>query len=169
MNTEKTYQSIIQIVSSYNAQLAIVDEHIFQAKPPIGGWSLSEVYSHIFDSSLLSLRAIEKCTQGLGEEKKTLFVAKLLLLIGRLPLAKAPSKIADRVKKITPTAAKQLIADFELQLSKNYTSISKAEATHKIKHPRLGYLNDKQWLRFIEIHLNHHLKQLQRINKSFKK
>jgi hypothetical protein len=169
MNTEKTYQSIIKIVSNYSAQLAMVDEHIFQAKPPIGGWSLSEVYSHIFDSSLLSLMAIEKCTQGLGEQKKTLFVAKLLLLIGRFPLAKAPSKIADRVKKITPIDAQQLITDFELQLSKNYSSISKAEATHKIKHPRLGYLNAKQWLRFIEIHLNHHLHQLHRINKSFKK
>ena len=52
MNTKKVYQSITKIVESYKAKLANQSEEEFTLTPPIGGWSYSEVYSHIFDASL---------------------------------------------------------------------------------------------------------------------
>jgi hypothetical protein len=79
-----------------------------------------------------------------------------------------PKRLADRVKKINLMAAQQFITDFELQLIKLQATVDQANPKIKVKHPRLGYLNAKQWLRFIEIHLNHHLKQLARIENSFK-
>lgn len=169
MKKEKIYQSIIKIVSSYSAKLAMMNENEFQITPPNGGWSLSEVYSHIFDSSLLSLIATEKCINGEGKFKNTTFLAKALLFFGSFPpngRYKAPSKIAERVKKINITAAQQLIIDFELQLAKIFPKVASANPKVKIKHPKLGYLNAEQWLKFIEIHLGHHLKQLNRITKS---
>ena len=168
MNTAKTYQSIIKMVSSYSAQLAMLKEEDFQLSPPIGGWSYSEVYSHIFDSSLLTLMAIEKCINGEGENKPTTMVAKVVLLFGFLPKVKVPAKLADRVKKIDLQTAQQLITKFELQLATVYPQIAQGKSNVKVKHPKLGYLNAKQWLRFVEIHFNHHLKQLNRIKHSFK-
>ena len=170
MNTAKIKASIHKTVDAYKSKLSAYADDIFQRVPPIDGWSYSEVYSHIFDSSLLSLIALENAAKGKGEDKPTHFVVKLILLLGSLPPAKnykVPKRLADRVKKITKTEALDFILEFEKALDDNYPLVFTANANCKAKHPRLGYLNAKQWLRFIEIHLKHHLKQLERIEKSF--
>ncbi|MES2445719.1 MAG: hypothetical protein V4546_00980 [Bacteroidota bacterium] len=171
MNTSKVYQSIIKIVNAYQAKLRTKGEEDFVLTPPIGGWSYSEVYSHIFDSSLLSLMALNNCIKDEGEVKSTHFITKMILFFGTLPPGKkykVPKRLAERVKKINLMAAQQFITDFELQLLKLQPLVHQANQKIKVKHPRLGYLNAKQWLRFIEIHLNHHLKQLTQIENSFK-
>lgn len=171
MKSPKIYKSITKIVDAYKLKLAIKDEAIFTLTPPIGGWSYSEVYSHIFDASLLSLIALNNCINGEGVEKPTHFAVKLILFFGSFPPAKkykVPKALASRVKKINLMAAQQFITDFELQLLKVMPQIASADPKIKTKHPRLGYLNAQQWLRFIEIHLNHHLKQLVRIEHSLK-
>lgn len=169
MMVSKVNTSIHQIVDAYKAKLLHYNEAVFQTTPPIAGWSYSEVFAHIFDSSILSVMALENCINGKGEDQKTFFTVKLILLWGALPPQKykVPKRLIDRVKKMTKTEAMRLIHQFENALNKAYPNISKAASNQKTKHPRLGYLNAKQWLRFIEIHLKHHLKQLNRIEKSF--
>ncbi|SOD19728.1 DinB family protein [Pedobacter xixiisoli] len=171
MNIEKIYQSVLKTAEAYRQKLEGFDSENFQTEPPIGGWSYSEVYAHIFDSSLLSLMALNNCINGEGKVKPTAFVVKVILFFGSLPPGrkyKAPSKIAVRVKKISIAAAQQFITDFELQLAQTYPKMKDADPRMKVKHPVIGYLNTEQWLRFIEIHLNHHYKQLKRIENSFK-
>jgi hypothetical protein len=161
---------ILKLVDAYRSHLSTKTEEIFQLTPPIGGWSYSEVYSHIFDSSLLSLMAIQNCLNGDGRKEGTSLGVKVVLFFGMFPPGKkynVPSKLMTRVKKINIMAAEQFMIDFELQLAKIYPHINAADGKIKTKHPRLGYLNAKQWLRFIEIHLRHHLKQLKRIENSF--
>lgn len=170
MQTSRVLQSIGKIVNAYKAKLISLNEEEFMLTPPIGGWSYSEVYAHIFDSSILSLLAMQKCMNGEGEIAKTHFGAKAILFFGMLPPGKrykVPKRLVDRAKKINIAAAQQFIVDFELQLAKISEQIDKVSSSNKIAHPRLGFLNAKQWLRFIEVHLNHHLKQLRRIEKSF--
>ncbi len=170
MGNAKVSRSIQKIVEAYKAQIVKKSEDEFQQTPPIGGWSYSEVYAHIFDSSLLSLLAAQKCLNGDGLAEKTLFGAKAILFFGMLPPGKrykVPKRLVDRAKKIDLATAKQFIFDFEAQLAKTVNQLEKADLSIKVAHPRLGFLNAKQWLRFIEIHLNHHLKQLWRIEKSF--
>ncbi len=172
MNTNKVYQSITTIVNSYKIILANQNEVDFILTPPIRGWSYSEVYSHIFDASLLSLIALNNCINGEGEDKSTHFLVKIILFFGSFPpnkKYKVPARLIDRVKKINIMAAQQFIMDFELQMVKIIPLIENANPKIKTKHPRLGYLNAKQWLRFIEIHLSHHLKQLNRIENSLTK
>lgn len=171
MKVEKVYHSVLNIAENYRQTLDQLSAVNFQTEPPIGGWSYSEVYSHIFDSSLLSLMALSNCIQGDGKPKPTAFIVKMILFFGSLPPGrkyKAPPKIAVRVKKISIAAAQQFITDFELQLMQMYPKIKDADPKIKVKHPVLGYLNATQWLRFIEIHLKHHLKQLKRIENSYK-
>jgi hypothetical protein len=171
MNAAKVKASLHHIVDAYKMKLSSYPDEIFQVIPPINGWSYSEVYSHIFDSSLLSLIALENCIKGKGENKPTHFVVKLILLLGSLPPAKkykVPKRLIERVKKISKTEALDFILEFEKALEQAYPGINGADKHCKNKHPRLGFLNVKQWLRFIEIHLKHHLKQLVRIEQSFK-
>lgn len=172
MNTVKIKLSLLQIIGAYKLKLASYTDDIFQHRPPIGGWSYSEVYAHIFDASLLSLIAMDNCITGKGKKQPTHFTVKLILLLGSLPPAKkykAPKFLADRVRKISKTEALDFILEFETALEKYYPKVNTADLQLKTKHPRLGYLNAKQWFRFIEIHLKHHLKQLGRIEKSFKR
>ncbi|WP_231458800.1 MULTISPECIES: DinB family protein [unclassified Pedobacter] len=170
MTAAKIRVSIHHIVEAYKAKLSSYTDEIFETTPPINGWSFSEVYCHIFDSSILSTIALENAANGKGEDKPTHFIVKLILLFGALPPAKkyeVPKRLASRVKKISKTEALDFILEFEKTLENVYTQIAKASNRSKTKHPRLGYLNSKQWLRFIEIHLKHHLKQLIRIEESY--
>ena len=171
MNTAKIKVSLQHIVKYYKSKLSVYKDEIFQVTPPINGWSYSEVYSHIFDASLLSIIALENAANGKGEDKPTHFAVKLILFFGAFPPAqkyKVPNRLVDRIKKISKTEALDYIIEFESALEKAYPKVAGANLHSKTKHPRLGYLNAKQWLRFIEIHLKHHLKQLERIEKSFK-
>lgn len=171
MNTTKIKVSLDKITATYKSKLYSYADEIFEVTPPITGWSYSEVYSHIFDASLLSLIALENSINGKGEDHPTNFAVKLILFFGSFPPAKkykVPKRLIDRVKKISKDEALDFILEFEKALAKIYPFVAKADKRLKTKHPRLGYLNAEQWLRFIEIHLKHHLKQLVRIEKSFK-
>lgn len=172
MTPAKVKASLHKIVDAYKAKLSQYNEEIFQVTPPIDGWSYSEVYSHIFDASLLSLIALENCVKGKGEDQPTHFIVKVILFLGAFPPAqkyKVPNRLIDRVKKISKTEALDFILEFDQSLEDIFPSIAGADKKIKTKHPRLGYLNAKQWLRFIEIHLKHHLKQLIRIEDSFQR
>lgn len=167
MKPNKRLAAIQKSTDAYRSALDKMNESLFSKTPPAGGWSYSEVYSHIFDSNLLSLMAIRNCIKGEGKNQATPFAAKAILFFGRFPPGKykVPKRLAERVKKIPVPEAAQLIADFEAQLNSIESTIHQASSRQKIAHPRLGYLNAMQWLRFIDIHMRHHLKQLKRIEK----
>jgi len=169
MGNTAVISSLKNISSRYRDMLNSISEKDFQLMPPIGGWSYSEVYSHIFDSSLLAMQPMEDCINGTGLERKTAFPVKLILFFGSLPPGKfkVPEKLVSRVKKISKAEAEAFINEFLLRLQRDEQLIGNASKEIKNKHPRLGYLNAAQWLRFIEIHLKHHYKQLKRIEKSF--
>lgn len=170
MSNATVFSSIKKICAGYRSKLETYPAGRFQITPPRGGWSYSEVYDHIFDASLLSLIPMEECIAGRGEKKKTVFIVRLILFIGMFPPArkyKVPKRMESRVKKINKEEALVWIEKFLLQLETDYKNIDQANPALKTLHPRLGYLNASQWLRVIEIHLSHHLKQLKRIEKSF--
>lgn len=163
--------SIQQLTAKYRAILETLNPEQFTETPPMGGWSYAEVYSHIFDSSLLSMMAIGNCIKGQGTKGPTLFKVRMVLLWGKFPSGKkikAPERIEGRVKKISIEAARQLITDFEIMFEKQFDFIKTADPSVKVKHPVLNLLNAKQWVRFIQIHLKHHLIQIERIENSYK-
>ena len=170
MSNAAVFSSIKKICATYTDKLESIPNDLFETTPPIGGWSYSEVYDHIFDASLLSLIPMEEAIKGNGEVKKTVFVVKLILFFGMFPPAKkfkVPKRLESRVKKINKAEAAVWIEKFLHQLNADYPTLENADPAIKTLHPRLGYLNASQWLRVIEIHLNHHLKQLKRIENSF--
>jgi uncharacterized damage-inducible protein DinB len=169
MNVNQTASQIVQVTAKYEAFLATLSDIDFQQNPAVGVWSYAEVYSHIFEANLISLLALEKCVKGTAEEDTSSLhpAVWLILFLGKFPPGKikAPARIAAMVKKIKPAEAQQLMRNFNQRLQELVPQISAASLTQKAKHPRLGLLNAKQWLRFIEIHSKHHEKQLYRIQK----
>jgi hypothetical protein len=170
MGNPKEFYSLQRVIEAYRSKLHMLPETRFTQTPPIGGWSASEVYDHIFDASLLSLKALNECLEGRGANRPTPFLTKVILFFGAFPPGvrfKTPKILDGRVKVISKTEAAELIRQFTEELELMRVKIARANPNVKSKHPRLGYLNARQWLRFIGIHLRHHLKQLNRVEKSF--
>jgi hypothetical protein len=173
MSTERVNNSLLKTIAIYESLLAGVSEETFSQNPSDGSWSYSETYSHIFQSGLLSLMAIENCIEeSLEPSKKPIhWIPWLILFLGRFPPGKikAPKRIASMVKQISKEEAKTLILKFKLRLNEISQQVNAADPHQKIKHPRLGLLNAKQWFRFIEVHTIHHTRQLKRIEKQLGK
>jgi hypothetical protein len=170
MSIERNFQSLTKALAVYESLLFEVSEDTFSKNPPDGSWSYSETYSHIFSSGLLSLTAIQTCIEVKGTVSKqtTFWPVRLILFFGSFPPGKikAPKRIAALVKKIDKKEAEELLIKFKMRLAEILEHIHLANPNQKVKHPRLGYLNASQWLRFIEIHTIHHTEQLNRIKKN---
>lgn len=156
-------------VGVYEKLLQELSEEKFAENPQYGGWSYAEVYSHIFTSGLLSFSAIQTCLDKKGTDSKNApsWPVRLILLFGTFPPGKikAPQKIAALVKKISKKEAEDLIIKFKSRLNEVHEQLPLVDLNQRVAHPRLGLLNATQWLRFIEIHTIHHVKQLNRIKK----
>lgn len=170
MSTAGIFKEIQQATEKYRSKLAHIPDDTFQQSPAGGGWSYSEVYAHVFDLSILSLEAIDACLAAEAKKRKTPFITRAILFFGAFPPAmkfKVPDRFASRVKKVDKSIAKSMINQFEAKLKSYPDLLKRSDPAMKSPHPRLGYLNAAQWLRFMEIHLKHHLKQLKRIDKRF--
>jgi hypothetical protein len=170
MSIASDKQSLETALAEYRRRLDQIPDAQFNATPPGGGWSYGEVYSHILQANLGSLIAVERCGNGTGkiDNKPLGLLAKLILAMGFFPFKfKAPEKIAAQVSNISKEEARNLLVKLKTKIDHMAPVALKCSTFSKIKHPRLGLLNAKQWFRFIDIHTRHHLKQLNRIQKKF--
>lgn len=161
--------SLLKSIEFYEGLLNKMTDEEFLLSPAEGVWSCAEVYSHIMQANLYSLTAIEKCTAGTGKItlKRIHWIAGLILFFGRFPPGKfkVPKSMAGMVAKMSREDARNLTLKFKHRLLETVPKIKKAAPAQKVSHPRLGMLNAPQWLRFIEVHTRHHIRQLDRIRK----
>ncbi|OOQ58560.1 DinB family protein [Mucilaginibacter pedocola] len=173
MNIAKERRAIESALDEYRRQLDGFTEDAFATTPPIGGWSYSEVYDHILKSSLGSSIALERCTHNnCPPTKKGMnFWGYYMMLTGNVPPFKTnvPEAVAAKVapKKIEIEEAKNLIIKVRKRIESTAQLVASASPRARWEHPRLGMLNASQWFKFIRVHLQHHLEQLDRIRKSF--
>ncbi|WP_259068433.1 DinB family protein [Mucilaginibacter sp. X4EP1] len=173
MNIAKERKAIDEALDSYRSQLDTIPDEMFTLTPPDGGWSFAEAYSHILQATLGSLIALERCTHDNCKPTKeglNIF-GKIMLFTGVFPRVKAPEKVNAKMPaiKIDKEEARNLIVKCRMRLDEITPLIKKSSPASRHKHPRLGMLNAKQWLKFIRIHLKHHLKQLKRIDEKISK
>lgn len=171
MNLQAERRSIINALNLYRKQLDEIPDERFAATPPNGGWSSAELYCHILQANFGSAIALERCCRKTAEatSKGPSLLGWLMMLTGRFPpvKVKAPAALAAKVTAISKEEARNQLIRFRKRLDELMPLVATAQPDYKIKHPRLGLFNARQWLKFIRIHSIHHLKQLERINKSF--
>ena len=170
MSLAKEYKLLNQVLDNYRSQLDIIPDEEFDVTPKNGGWSYAEVYSHIMQATLMSFIAIDRCGAGNKATKGGLnFWGRYVMLFHRFPPAKTkvPDKVSTKmpVTKISKEEAKNLIIKCRKRIEDAFPGILDVPLKNRSKHPRLGMLNAAQWLKFIRIHLQHHLKQLSRISR----
>ncbi|MDT3403038.1 DinB family protein [Mucilaginibacter terrae] len=170
MNLANEHKAIIAALDNYRHLLDQIPDEQFNVTPPLGGWSYAEVYSHIMQVSLASYVAAERCCNktGVSTAKGLNWTGAMVFLLGRFPgKRKTPETVANLTKNITKEEARNLIIKMRKRLDDIWPTVYNAPNDYKISHPSLGMLNAKQWLKFIRIHLQHHVKQLNRIKNSF--
>jgi hypothetical protein len=169
MSIAKERRAIEAALDDYRAQLDAIPDEQFTQTPADGSWSYAEVYSHILQATLGSSIALERCTHGSCPPTKDgpTWAGRLLLLFGVFPpvKVKVPDAVADKMApvKISKEDARNMIIKCRKRVDTTAPLIEASSAASRYKHPRLGMLNARQWFRFVRIHLEHHLKQLNRI------
>jgi hypothetical protein len=172
MNLPKERKAVDAALDNYRAQLDTIPDELFAETPKGGGWSYAEVYSHILPATLGSCVALERCINnnckpGSGGMN---FFGWVVMSIGRFPVKiKVPEKVEAKMPalKISKEEAKNLLIKCRKKIGELAPLIKNAPIEPRHKHPRLGMLNANQWFKFIRIHLENHLKQLDRIEKKF--
>jgi hypothetical protein len=170
----KEQKIISAVLDDYRKQLDAIPDELFDTTPPGGGWSYAEVYSHIMQASMASTIAMERCTHGTAKptNKKMNIWGWFVMLSGKFPpiKSKVPSKVEAKMPalKVSKEEARNLIIKCRKRFDEMVILINTTPSVRRSKHPRLGMLNANQWFKFIRIHLQHHLKQLDRIEKQLK-
>ncbi|HVV55434.1 MAG TPA: DinB family protein [Mucilaginibacter sp.] len=172
MTIEAERRAIEATLDVYRSRLDIIPDELFDVTPAGGGWSYAEVYSHIMQANLGSSIAAQKCTLSSCKpmSKGRSLVGLYVLTFNRFPPfpVKAPKAVAaaNPVKKISKEDARNLLIKCRRRVNDVAVLIPEASLHCRIKHPRLGMLNARQWFRFILIHSEHHIGQLKRIEKN---
>ncbi|MFC0517989.1 DinB family protein [Mucilaginibacter angelicae] len=172
MSIAKERRAIDAALDEYRKQLDVIPDELFDVTPKDGGWSFAEVYSHIMQATLGSSIALERCTHGNCEptKKSLTWEGRILLLLGKFPPVKTtvPATVINKMpaNKISKEDAKNLIIKCRKRVDTTMPLIATSSPASKYKHPRMGMLNAKQWFKFIRIHLQHHLNQLNRIKRN---
>lgn len=174
MTIEAERKAIEEALDVYRSRLDTIPDDQFDVTPKGGGWSYAEVYSHILQATIGSTLAMEKCsgTTLIPTSQGRSLLGFLVLTFNRFPpiRVKAPASIAAKIpaKKISKEDARNLIIKCRRRVNEAAPLIQDSSIHRRVKHPRFGMLNAAQWFKFILIHLNHHIKQLNRIEKKFR-
>lgn len=169
MSVKADKNKILNSLKFYSSFLKTVNEETFLKTPKQGGWSYAEVYAHILSANFLSVVAVERCLNKTAEIKtrKPDWRVRLILFLGRFPPGKykVPPALEPAVKKISKEQASNDLIKLVQKIENIDKGFTKFNPDFKVKHPRLGYLDAKSWLRFIYVHSKHHQKQIGRIEK----
>ena len=153
------------IIATYN----LLSTAQLQFHPNKNHWNLLQVMRHLVTAEILSLKYIERKIKnkdnvpktGIGAASRNLILKAAL----HLPVKFKAPKVAE-VKEKNPDL-ETMISEWDEVRSKfkELLEASDEETLKKAlyKHPRAGMLNIKQAVEFIESHITHHRKQMEKI------
>lgn len=167
MSIERDLERFERTLSVWTDALAVYDDHRWLRRPADGGWNIAQVYAHIIDATnSFGFEKITKCAErDEGRPGKTL-AGRLVFLIGRIPpvRAKVPGDGAYAPKEISRDVACAELDALGAKVREIIPAVRTARGV--ATHPMLGRLTAPEWLRFMEMHLRHHLRQKARLDKT---
>lgn len=162
------------ILNSFNKTILVWIESLknyslddLQRRPSAGEWSLGQVYQHIIDDTKFFIEQVEAClTANDNSDKEMHEDAKRIFANNSFPAMKLANPNND-INMPQPenklVLAQQLAAIRNEVTSFNIPDLETCNS--KAKHPGLGYFTALEWLQFAGMHMRHHLRQKERIDK----
>jgi len=151
-------------------QIAKLLPHMKVSAPKISGWSVGLHLEHL----LLSAKRI---SQFVAEEKerpspgkvKVALLGKIILFTGFIPRGRGKSPDVVMPHNATREELQRNLDSARKYLVRVRQHIADVLASSSVfPHPIFGNLSPQQWLRFMSIHQNHHLRIIKDILKSAK-
>lgn len=159
-----------ETLAEWRRRLAQFSDQTFNAAPA-GEWTAARIFDHIAAVQAKCIANSEACARGEGERKLLAIGPAIFSMMGSFP----PIRI--RVKKIPPgleniyqpravtreEAARTLDA-MQKEMHRAAKTLP-AGSRSRVKHWAGGWFNAEQWFHSAEMHLRHHLRQLDRLEK----
>jgi hypothetical protein len=156
-----TIDTWIDVIQQYNFQQLCM-------KPAADSWSIGQVCMHLVNDTNWFIEQIKICVPDNNNADEPM-----------LPFAQTMfSNISFPDEKLTNPAninisqphSKEVLLQLFINLKKDMNEaaaqIENSKSKGKTKHPGFNYFNAFEWLQFAEMHLRHHLKQKERIEKN---
>ncbi|MFZ9186331.1 MAG: hypothetical protein ACO219_01955 [Holophagaceae bacterium] len=163
MQPQQIQKKILYSLASYERILQASSEEAFTCPPESGGWSRSQVFSHVLGVHGWILARIEAWPTKTHEQTKSQsLIVYLIFFFGTLgpKKIKAPKVVQDEVRILSKEEASELLDKFKMQLNKVTPLLDLIPSNRGWDHPMMGFLTINQWYQLIEIHSRHHEKQL---------
>jgi hypothetical protein len=166
--TEKCLQEIVASLDDL-IELASRPEEMSLLSDSISGWSVGKHVEHLALSDELTLDGLSKllANPASGTPGQPTLVGRICLWAGFIPRGRGkapkgvvPQGISSEVLADRLAAVRQGIIGLEASID------SLANSTATQAHPVFGRLDASQWLRFTEIHQQHHQKIMRDITRA---
>lgn len=171
---EKIYKAIITNSKYWISELDYYGKNQFKEKIKGEGWTMGQVYDHIvYGTYNFHLKHINDCVLRINgsEQGKKKFSATLIFLLGSFPPFRIKGKPASEyvpAQPENPDKFKDEFYKFLKVVHRASKEAGEAKLDYKTPHPNLGMLNAMEWLKLMEMHLRHHIRQKMRMDKSLR-
>ena len=136
-------------------------------QPDADSWSIGQVCMHLINDTNWFIGQIKICVSDNNNADETMLpFAQTMFLNNSFPDERLTNPA--NINMPQPESKEELLQRF-IRLKKNMndaaTQIENSKSKGKTKHPGFNYFNAIEWLQFAEMHLRHHLKQKNNIEK----
>lgn len=145
------------------------EQHIYD--PDEGGWNMAQLFSHLIDVEVLATESMKqriasgKVKQQAWKHKRRYFLLVMGLLIPKR--YKVPIQVAEAAQTVNPHQIAERWKLHQAELNAFMSEFTKEQQQQLVfMHPIAGPLTANQALGFMYFHLIHHLRQLDRIQRS---
>jgi uncharacterized damage-inducible protein DinB len=153
-------------------ELENLDEKSLNFQPAPDAWSRLQVIHHLIIVEKGSLRYMRKKTRSFPLAKKLGIGSEIRSALFTISL-RLPFRYKMPGKGLAPSEDDLLLSDLKQEWTEHRAEFEEflGQFTPEtlrfvvFKHPAAGYFTISQTLRFIEEHVNHHMKQLKRIHR----
>lgn len=138
-------------------------------KPDSGSWSLGQLYNHIIDDTGWFIGQLEiSLADTVNRNVPMSEAAKTLFTNGSFPNQRIQGDPLSVEKVKQPKSIEELRTGLEqLKFNTNviWSKMKNMQQFGKSEHPGLGFFNCFEWLQYSEMHMRHHLRQKERIER----
>lgn len=143
------------------AALAVDDAVLARRVERVSRWSIGEQLEHlaITSAQVVGLLGKLESEPDRDAERKAHPVGRLLLALNWIPRGVGKAPDFTRPQGVQPERLREQLGELAAALERFGQELpALSGARGRFRHPRFGWLDLGQWLRFLEVHQHHHLK-----------
>ena len=137
-------------------------------QPDPESWSIGQVYVHLMDETGYYFQQCLDCLAGGGSARgKMTEEGKKLFRMRGLPDEKisGPANVYNVHQPVDKVSLRAGMMELKRQVNELGEKVRFMKISCKTKHPGLGWFGAVDWYRFAEMHLRHHVRQKERIDR----